>query len=118
MHSDDVDYRLLAFADQYRVEEGRDRCGVVRARTARDDERVLGPLARPKRNARKVERLEYVRVRQFVRQCDADQIALAERRRRLERAEPHAFERIASAMSIHGTYARSAATPSKAFSTS
>ena len=78
--------RLLAFADEHRVEERRIGLGVENARpAAKHDRVVLRAIDRTQGNARQVEHFENVGRRKLVRQRDANRIESRKRGAAFER---------------------------------
>ena len=79
---------VLRLADEEGVEERRQRPRVGDRRSAAEDDGVLPiPLGGAQRHSREVEHLEDVRVAELVRQREAPEVALADRRERLERPQ-------------------------------
>ena len=71
--------RVLALAQEHRVEAVGDRLRIEHARATGDDERVgVRPLLGQQRHAAQVEHVQQVRVCQFVAQTDAQDIEVAQ----------------------------------------
>ncbi len=79
---------LLRLADEEGVEERRQRLRVGRGRAAGDDQRIaVGPVGGAQRHAAQVEQGQDVGEGELELQREADDVEVAERRLRLERAE-------------------------------
>ena len=79
-HLGDLADRLLAVADDERVDEVGHRLGVERAVAADDHERVLGTaLLGPHRHAGEVEALEHVRVDELGGEAEGEHVEVAGR---------------------------------------
>ena len=85
---------ILDLADEERVEERRERPRVGDRGPAAEDDGVFPiPLGGVQRHAGQVQHLEDVGVAELVRQGEAPQVAVGDRRERLERPQRHVRRR-------------------------
>ena len=81
----------LAVAGDEQIDERRDRLGILRARAAGDDQRMLHrAIDAAQRNAAQVEHRQDVAGADFVLQREAEDVELVERRERFEAVERRA----------------------------